>query len=78
MIGSLATDIAVDASEQADLRISRYFPAYAYAGEWEVEPGVHDIEIEYYGSKSLLRVEEIGPVEVRAGELNFVTSYHTD
>lgn len=78
LIGSVATDVAVDASEQADVRVSRYFPAYAHVGEWVVEPGTREIEIEYYGSGGLLRVEEIGPVDVQAGGLNFVTSFHND
>ncbi|MCK4313091.1 MAG: hypothetical protein KAW88_10195, partial [Candidatus Cloacimonetes bacterium] len=44
----LATDLAVDATENADLRISRFFPAKALIGEIEVEPGIHFIKIEYY------------------------------
>lgn len=78
LIGSVATDVAVDASEQADLRVSRYFPAYAHVGEWVVEPGTRDIAIEYYGSGGLLRVEQVGPVDLQAGGLNFVTSFHND
>jgi hypothetical protein len=74
----VATDVAVDASEQADLRVSRYFPAYAHVGEWVVEPGTRDIAIEYYGSGGLLRVEQVGPVDLQAGGLNFVTSFHND
>ena len=78
LIGSVATDVAVDASEQADLRVSRYFPAYAYVGEWVVEPGTRTIEVEYYGSNGLLRVENIGPVDIQPGQLNFVTSFHNN
>ena len=78
LLGSVAADVAVDASEQADLRVSRYFPAFAYAGEWEVPPGTHNVAIEYYGSGGLLRVEEVGPVTVEAGELNLVTSFHNN
>lgn len=78
LIGSIATDVAVDASEQADLRVSRYFPAFAYAGEWFLEPGSHSVEIEYYGSNGLIRVEQLGPVEVTRDGLNFVTSFHNN
>jgi len=78
LIGSVATDVAVDASEQADLRVSRYFPAYAHVGEWNVAPGSRTVEIEYYGANGLLRVETVGPVDLRSGELNFVTSFHND
>jgi uncharacterized protein len=75
LIGSIATDVAVDASEQADLRVSRYFPAYAYVGEWELDPGTYSISVEYFGSGGLLRVEDLGPVTVGAGELNLVSSF---
>ena len=78
LIGSVATDVAVDASEQADLRVSRFFPAYAYVGEWEVPPGEATVEIEYYGSGGLLRVENRGTVNLQPGDLNFVTSFYHD
>ncbi|MEX2444441.1 MAG: hypothetical protein WD492_12600, partial [Alkalispirochaeta sp.] len=78
LIGSVATDVAVDASEQADLRVSRYFPARAHVGEWDVDPGNRTVEIEYYGGNGLIRVETVGPVNVRPGELNFVTSFHNN
>ena len=78
LVGSVATDVAVDASEQADLRVSRYFPAYTYAGEWELEPGTYDMAIEYFGNTGMLRVEELGEVTVEAGELNFVSSFYNN
>lgn len=78
LIGSVATDVAVDASEQADLRVSRFFPAYAHVGEWTVNPGSRTVEIEYYGTDGLIRVENVGQVNLRSGELNFVTSFHND
>jgi hypothetical protein len=78
LIGSVATDIAVDASEQADLRVSRFFPAYAHVGEWEVDPGTRTVEIEYYGRNGLIRVETVGPVTMRPGALNFVTTFHNN
>lgn len=78
LIGSVATDVAVDASEQADLRVSRFFPAYTYAGEWDIDPGTYDISIEYFNGSGLLRVEEIGPVQVEAGALNLVSSFYNN
>jgi len=73
---SIATDVAVDASEQADLRMSRYFPAYAYVGEWDIPPGDHQVEIEYYGSGGLLRVDDLGTVTVGEDGVNLATSYY--
>lgn len=75
-IGSIATDIALDQSEQADLRISRFFPAFAHVGEWVLEPGTHRIEIEYYGPRGLLWRDDLGDVEVRPGSPNLVSSFY--
>ena len=77
LIGSF-TSFMVEATEQADLRVSRYFPAYTYAGEWTVEPGSYDIAVEYFDATGLLRVEEIGPVDIRHGALNFVSSFYNN
>jgi hypothetical protein len=78
LVGSVATDVAVDASEQADLRVSRYFPAYAYAGEWELAPGTYSVAVEYFGSGGLLRVEDLGSVTVGAEGLNLVSSFYNN
>jgi hypothetical protein len=45
---SLATQVFAEMSEQADLRISRYFPAKAWAGGINVSPGVYSFRINYY------------------------------
>ena len=48
-----ATDMAVDSTENADLRIGRFFPSEAYIGEIEVEPGVYNISVEFIGKRQL-------------------------
>lgn len=75
LLGSFATDVAVDASEQADLRLSRYFPAYAYTGEWDLPTGDHRVEIEYFRGGSLLYRDDLGTVEVTGGGINLLTSF---
>lgn len=80
MLGSIAagiaTDVAVDASEQADLRVSRYFPAFAHVGEFEVPEGEHTITIEYYdGLGNVLARESFGPRTIDSSDINLVTSY---
>jgi len=80
MLGSIAagiaTDVAVDASEQADLRVSRYFPAFAHVGEFEVPGGEHTITIEYYdGLGNVLARESFGPRRIDSSGINLVTSY---
>ncbi|GHV96267.1 hypothetical protein AGMMS50293_25870 [Spirochaetia bacterium] len=49
---SFITQIFAETSEQADLRISRYFPARAYVGGINLEPGVYSFTIKYYGGNN--------------------------
>lgn len=75
----LATDALVDATENADLRISRFFPAKAMINEILVEPGIHHIQIEYYGcNNTLLFTDDLGEKEFKADELNLIESYYLD
>lgn len=72
-------NVAIDATENADLRISRYFPAKALVGELIVEPGVHDFSVEYLGDNDILLYrKELGQREVRPGKLNLVESYYLE
>ena len=77
LVGRIATDLVVDASEEADLRISRYFPATAYVGRFYVAPGLHTIRIEYYAADSqLLYSDIIDDFEVGRDGLNLLeTAY---
>ncbi|MCF6270887.1 MAG: hypothetical protein L3J41_14315 [Melioribacteraceae bacterium] len=43
----LLSGALINATENADLRIAHYFPSFAYGGEIEIEPGIHNIEIVY-------------------------------
>ncbi len=71
----LASSALVDASENADLRLARYFPARAMVGEAEVEPGTYTVTIKYYGvNGQLLYADERGRVAVSAKGLNLVES----
>ncbi|HEX2983587.1 MAG TPA: hypothetical protein VHO28_08605 [Ignavibacteriales bacterium] len=44
-LSNLLVDIAVDATENADLRCWRTMPGYCYAGEFELEEGEYNIDI---------------------------------
>lgn len=68
---SLSTQIYAEASEQADLRLSRYFPSSALVGGITLEPGVYSYTVRYYNSANQL-VSEIPfrDVKVRANALN--------
>ncbi|TVR70276.1 MAG: hypothetical protein EA427_06260 [Spirochaetaceae bacterium] len=75
ILGSIATEIVLDASEQADLRVSRYFPAYAYVGEWDLPAGEYEIDVEYYRGGQLLYVDRLGRVPVSPRSPNLLSSY---
>jgi hypothetical protein len=67
----LGAQIFAEASEQADLRISRYFPARAYVRGITLSPGDYSFEVRYYnaGGKALasFRYED---VPIREHRLN--------
>jgi hypothetical protein len=47
---SFGAQIFAEASERADLRISRYFPARAYVGGINLNPGRYSFDVVYYNS----------------------------
>jgi hypothetical protein len=47
---SLGSQLFAEVSEQADLRISRYFPARAYIGGITLSPGRYSFNVVYYNS----------------------------
>lgn len=75
LAGGLAADVAIEASEQADLRLARYFPGQARVGEFEIEPGEHDVAVEYYGVGGLLYRETFPRRNYSKQGLNVLASY---
>jgi hypothetical protein len=47
----IGSQILAEASEQADLRMARYFPGRAYVGGINLEPGTYSFTITYYGTE---------------------------
>ena len=73
----LATDALVDATENADLRISRFFPAQALITELEVNPGIHNIKVKYYSKNgSVLIVDDLGDKDISKSGLNLFESFY--
>ena len=62
-LSSLAAQAYAEASEQADLRVSRYFPAKAYVAGINLPPGRYSFSIKYYDRSgkeiALIRYEEM-------------------
>ncbi|MDR3167156.1 MAG: hypothetical protein LBT93_04360 [Treponema sp.] len=68
---SLLTQIYAEASEQADLRVSRYFPAKAWVGGINLEPGIYSFRVNYYGpSGRPLASLKYDNMAIREGVLN--------
>jgi hypothetical protein len=75
-IFSLATDVATDLSENADLRIAHYFPAEAFIAETEVPPGTYQAEIDYLDRNgNLLFTDSRGEIEAKQQGLTLVESF---
>lgn len=73
----MATDAAVDATENADLRISRFFPAYAYVGELDLKPGVYDIKIDYLNRfGGVVHSDNYANFRINRNELNLVNTFY--
>jgi hypothetical protein len=68
---SLGAQVYAEASEQADLRLSRYFPGKAYVGGINLAPGVYSFSVTYYDqSGNPLAVFRYEDVPVRENRLN--------
>ncbi|MCP4567051.1 MAG: hypothetical protein GY841_05670 [FCB group bacterium] len=71
----LAIDVATDITENADLRCSRLLPGRIYIGDFEIDPGVYDITIEYLdGNGNVVNSEVIEDYKVLKRGLNLVES----
>ncbi len=71
----IATDLLTDQTENADLRVSRFFPAEAYVRELHLDAGDYDVQIKYYGFDGrLLYTDERNGVHLEAGRLNVLES----
>jgi len=68
---SIGTQIYAEASEQADLRLSRYFPSKAYVGGINIAPGKCSYTVRYYdASGRQIQQARFENVEIRANQLN--------
>ncbi|MFC1887859.1 hypothetical protein ACFLYK_03520 [Candidatus Cloacimonadota bacterium] len=73
----LATDLAIDATENADLRISRFFPGSILTGEIELDAGMHTVRFEYYSAAGdLLFTDDLGEIPTLRNGLNMHNSFY--
>jgi hypothetical protein len=64
--------VASEATEKADTRTSRYFPACAFVGGINLEPGIYSMTINYYGVNGLIGTGRRERVSVRENNLNLM------
>jgi hypothetical protein len=63
---------AADASEGADIRMSRYLPDKAYIGGIDLDPGIYNITVHYYSGSRIAAKDERRDVEIRADAPNLI------
>ena len=71
----VASEITTEATERADVRTSRFFPATASVAGLTLIPGVYDIRVTYYDpAHSVVAVKNFPGKDIRSGELNLLES----
>jgi len=71
-----SVDVAVDISENADLRCWRLLPGKCMIGEFEVSPGIHDIEVRYLNAhRQIIDSQTFYDFQVQPNGLNMVDSF---
>jgi len=69
-----AARTALELSESADIRMSRYLPGKAYIGGVNLDPGTYSVIINYYNGNNLIAGAEYKDVNVRLNRLNLLES----
>ncbi len=77
LVPDFLVDMAVAATENADLRVGQFFPAVAAVSEIDVPVGEHRATVVYFDKAgNRLYQDELGTVQVRPGKLNLLQSYY--
>jgi hypothetical protein len=71
---AVAARAAMDASERADIRMSRYLPDRAYIGGINLDPGTYSVIIKYCNGNNVIHREDFKDVTVKSGKLNLLQS----
>ncbi|MCL2065354.1 MAG: hypothetical protein FWG98_13430 [Candidatus Cloacimonetes bacterium] len=74
----LAGGLLIEASERADVRISRYLPNGAFVGGVLVEPGTYTVTANFYSQGQLVRTKTRENMEIRANRLNLAQFSNLD
>ena len=74
LMTAIAARTALDASESADIRMSRYLPDRAYIGGINLDPGTYSVIINYYSGNRIIAREFRDNVNVGIDRLNLLQS----
>jgi hypothetical protein len=74
LMTAITAKTAMDLSEEADTRMSRYLPDKAYIGGINLDPGVYSVIINYYNGNNLITGVEYRDVTVNQNGLNLLES----
>jgi hypothetical protein len=74
LLVAAAARTALELSEGADTRMSRYFPGKAYIGGINLDPGTYPVIINYYNGSNLIASAEYRDVNVKLNGLNLLES----
>lgn len=70
---SLGAQIFAEASEQADIRVSHYFPGKVLVGGINLDPGTHSFSVNYYDQRRRLVFQQrFENIFVKENQLNMV------
>jgi len=69
---ALAGKAAADATEGADIRMSRYIPDKAFIGGINLDPGTYNITVHYYSGSRIVAKDERRGVTIRANAPNLI------
>lgn len=65
---------AINLTETADIRQSKYLPGKICGGGWTLEPGTYSIFVEYYNADKLIASEQIDNIEILPNQITLVES----
>jgi hypothetical protein len=71
-VSAVAAKLTIDRSERADIRMSRYLPDKAYVGGINLEPGIHNVKVNFYQGGSILASAEYNDVALNEKGLNLI------
>ena len=70
-----ASKVSIFATERADVRTSRYFPAAAFVSGLTLEPGVYSVSVFFKNGNRTVASRTYPNIEIQANRLNLVESY---